>query len=282
MQHFQVFGIGIVFGEGEIELGIHRDDFGADAPQRFRRKRARRAVAAGRDHLDGARQFVALGDGLQIGLAHVGHGDIAAAGAFLAQSFQHDLLDRIDFVRPEGQRPLRAHLHAGPAIFIVAGGHHRNGGAVQRKLREIGNRRQGEADVMDFAAGAHQADRQRLLDGERIGPVIVARNHLGLDADLMEIGSQSQAQRLYAQKIDFLAEQPARVIFAKAVGGHQRQILVIGGVGLEVRAGLDHQNSVNGCGLGFSRTAPPPQPGSCGPRLPSRRSKRGFAMSNVS
>ena len=93
MQHLQVFGIGIVFGEGEIELGVHADHFGADAAQRFRRKRTRRAVAAGRDHLDRARQLVALGHGLKIGLAHVGHGDIGAAGALLALAVQHDLLD---------------------------------------------------------------------------------------------------------------------------------------------------------------------------------------------
>ena len=76
---------------------------------------------------------------------------------------------RVDLVRPEGQRPLRAHLHAGPAILIVAGGDHRHGRAVQRELREIGHRRQRQADVMHFAAGPHQADGQRLLDRERIG-----------------------------------------------------------------------------------------------------------------
>ena len=81
----------------------------------------------------------------------------------------------------------------------------------------------------------------------------MAGDDLGLDADLVQIGAQPQAQRLHAQQIDFLAEQPARVIFAKAVGGDQRQIFVIGGVGLEVGAGLEHEGSVSECGLGFSR-----------------------------
>ena len=103
--------------------------------------------------LMGRDSLMALGHGRQIGLAHVGHGDIGAAGPFLAQPFQHDLLERVDLVRPEGQRPLRAHLHAGPAILIMAGGHHGDGGAVQRELREIGDRRQRQADVMHFAAG---------------------------------------------------------------------------------------------------------------------------------
>ena len=70
----------------------------------------------------------------------------------------------------------------------------------------------------------------------------MAGDDLGLNADLVQIGAQPQAQRLDAQKIDLLAEQPARVIFAKAVGGDQRQVLVIGGVGHKVGAGLDHDS----------------------------------------
>ena len=68
----------------------------------------------------------------------------------------------------------------------------------------------------------------------------MAGDDLGLDADVVQIGAQPQAQRLDAQQVDLLAEQPARVIFAKAVGGDQRQVLVVGGVGDEVGAGLDH------------------------------------------
>ena len=67
---------------------------------------------------------------------------------------------------PKVSGRLRAHLHAGPAILIVAGGDHRHGRAIQRELREIGDRRQRQADVVHLAAGAHQPDDQRLLDGE--------------------------------------------------------------------------------------------------------------------
>ena len=59
----------------------------------------------------------------------------------------------------------------------------------------------------------------------------MAGDDFGLDADVVQIGAQPQPQRLDAQKIDLLAEQPARVIFAKAVGGDQRDILVIRRVG---------------------------------------------------
>ena len=63
---------------------------------------------------------------------------------------------------------------------------------------------------------------------------------LRLHTYVMQVSAQPKPQRLDAQKVDLLAEQPARVIFAKAVGGYQRQILVIGGVGNKVAARLDH------------------------------------------
>ena len=96
---------------------------------------------------------------------------------------------------------------------------------------------------MHFAAGAHQADDQRLLDRQRIGAEVMAGDDFGLNPDLVQIGAQPQAQRLDAQKIDLLAEQPARVIFAKAVGGdqaadfHNRRVL-----GFRSARGLMHEN----------------------------------------
>ena len=50
-------------------------------------------------------------------------------------------------------------------------------------------------------------------------------------ADLMQKGAEPQPQRLHAQKIDLFAEQPARVVFAKAVGGDEGQVFVVEGVG---------------------------------------------------
>jgi len=38
------------------------------------------------------------------------------------------------------------------------------------------------------------------------------------NADLTQIGAEAKAQRLDAEKIDFLPKQPARVVLAKAVG----------------------------------------------------------------
>ena len=159
VQHVKVFGIGIVFGEGEIQFVVHRDHFRSDSGQRFRREGARRAVAGGANHLDRPRQADAARHVAQIGLAHIGHGDIGAARALFPQPAQHDLLQPGHLVRPESQRTLRAHLHPGPAILVMAGRHHRHGGTVQRELSEVGHRRQRQPNVMDLAARPHQPQR---------------------------------------------------------------------------------------------------------------------------
>ena len=51
----QILGVGIVTREGEVELAIERDDFGAERGEQLRREGARRAVAAGGDDLHLAR-----------------------------------------------------------------------------------------------------------------------------------------------------------------------------------------------------------------------------------
>ena len=52
VQHLHIFGIGIVFWERVVKLGIHRNDVCADSLQRVRRKNARCAVAACCHHPD--------------------------------------------------------------------------------------------------------------------------------------------------------------------------------------------------------------------------------------
>ena len=57
MQHVQVFGVRIVARKSEVELAIERDDLDAERAQQLRREGARRAVAAGGDDLQLAREF---------------------------------------------------------------------------------------------------------------------------------------------------------------------------------------------------------------------------------
>ena len=56
-------------------------------------------------------------------------------------------------------------------------------------------------------------------------------------AQFVDVGSEAQAQGLNAQKVDLGAEQPAGVVLPKAGGLHEGQVLVVGGLRDEVRAG---------------------------------------------
>jgi hypothetical protein len=81
-----------------------------------------------------------------------------------------------------------------------------------------------------------QAEDQGLLDRQRIGPVVVADDDLGL-AEFADIGAKTLAKRLDAQQVDLRSEQPAGVVLAKAGRLDQGFALVGGGIGLEIGAG---------------------------------------------
>ena len=66
----------------------------------------------------------------------------------------------------------------------------------------------------------------------------MADHDLGLAPSSCEQGAEPQAQRLDAQQVDLLPEQPARVVFAKAGGLDQRLGFVRVGVGDERGFGL--------------------------------------------
>ncbi len=144
---------------------------------------------------------------------------------------EHDVLEPRHLVGAEGERAVRAHLHAGPAIVVVRGGDHRDARHVEVELREIGHRRQCQADVVDLAARGDQAVDQRHLDRRRIGAEIVAGDDLRLDAEFVDQRAEAEAERLDAHQVDLAAEQPARVIFAKAGGFHHR----LGFIGIGIR-----------------------------------------------
>jgi hypothetical protein len=151
---------------------------------------------------------------------------------------QHDRLQPVHLVRTECERALRPHLHAGPAVLVVACCYHRDRGRIECELREIGNGRRHHADVDHVATRAHETQRKRLLDRQRIGTVIVTRHDLGRDAHLMEQRSEPQTQCFHAEQIEFAAEQPARVIFAKPVRRDERLGFVFIGVRLQIAARL--------------------------------------------
>ncbi len=215
-QHFVVFGVRVVLGEGRVERGVELDDFGAHGAQGLGREGAGRAVAAGADDLELALQLELGGDIVHVALLHAFDAAHAATRVFHAQAAHDDFLQPAHFVRTEGQRRLAAHLDAGPAVVVVRGGDHGDAGRLLVELGEVGDRRQAQADIDDLDPGLDQADDQGVLDVHRIRAVVVAGDQLRLDAALADIGAEAQAQRRNAKEVDFLAEDPARVIFAEA------------------------------------------------------------------
>ena len=236
MQHLHVFGVRIVFRKGVVELGVERDHLAADRFHHLRRERARGAVAAGDHDFQLALQLRALGEIGDVARRKILVELIGAAGLVPEFGVEHDLLQPRHLVGTEGKRPVGAHLDAGPAIVVMRGRDHRDAGHVEVELREIGHRRHGKPDVMHLAARRHQAGDQRIFDRGRIAAEIVPGDDLLFDAEFRDQRAQPHAQRLNAHQIDFLVEQPARVIFAKTGRLHHR--LGFKGIGIRNQHGF--------------------------------------------
>ena len=232
VEHLHIFRVRIVIGEGEVEFAIERDHLRADPFQHTRRKGARRAIAAGGDHLERVFQLLAIGEVLDVALGHVRHVNVAPPIPRFALAFKDDALQVQHLVRPESERALRAHLHARPAILVVARRHHGDGRHVEIELREIGNRRQREPDIVHLASRTHQPDDERLLDGGRVGTEIVPDRDRRTNAHLVQHRAEAEAQCLNAHQVDLLGEQPPCIIFAKPGGSDQRKVLEFRRIGL--------------------------------------------------
>ena len=233
VQHLHVFGVGIVFGESVIELAVERDDLAADGGEDLRRKRAGGAVAAGANDLEAALELRARREIGDVTGREVLDEGVGATAAQVKARLEHDRLEPIDLVRAEGERASGAHLHAGPAVVVVGSGHHRHARHVESELGEIRHRGDRQADVADVAARRHQPRHQGGLHRGRIGAKIVAGHHLRRDAELVDERAEAEPQRLHPHQVDFLLQEPARVVFAKAGGLHQRLGFIGIGVGRE-------------------------------------------------
>ncbi len=196
------------------------------------------AVAAGRNHAQLALQLRPVGQVGDVARREIVDELIGAALAGLERGVEHDLLQPSHLVRAEGHRAIGAHLHAGPAIVVMRGGDHRNARHVEIELREIGHRRQRKPDVAHPHAGRHHAGGQRHLHRRGIAAEIVSGDDIGLDAHFMHQRADAHAEPLHAHQVDFLAEQPARVVFAKPGRLHHRLRFVGIGIRRKLRRGL--------------------------------------------
>ena len=72
----------------------------------------------------------------------------------------------------------------------------------------------------------------------------MADDDLLLHAEFAEQRAEAQAQRLHAHQVDFLLEQPARVVFAKAGRLHHRLRFIGVAVGAELGLRLGEQGGL--------------------------------------
>ena len=126
----------------------------------------------------------------------------------------------------------------------MAGRDHGHAGAIKGELGEIGGRRQGKANIQHLHPALQQADRQGLFDGDGIGAEIVTDDDFRLDILFVHIGGKAQTQCLNAQKVDFLLQNPARIIFTKTCGLDESLCLIGCRIGLQVLTGCAHGRSV--------------------------------------
>ena len=131
-----------------------------------------------------------------------------------------------------------AHLDAGPAIVVVAGGDHGDAFDAELELGEIGHGRKRQADVVDLGAAGQQPGDQRSFDRGRIRAVVVADDDAHRHAALAHQRGKAEADRFEAEQVDLLREAPASIVFAKPGRLDERQALEFDGVGDEVLAGL--------------------------------------------
>ncbi len=241
-QHLVVFGIGVVAGEGVVEFAVGLDHhWHAHPADGLRREGPGRAIAAGDHHLQRPRDAGAGGGVGDVAFLHAPYVGQAAARPRLALAGEHDFLEPAHLVGAEGQRRPGPHLHPAPAVLVMAGGDHGHAGGVQVELGEIGDRRHRQADVEDLAARLDQPQGQGLLDGKRIGPVVMSDHHPAL-AEILEQGPEPQAHDLRAQQVELRPEQPAGVVLTKAGRLHQGLVLELQRVGDKVGArGVEHR-----------------------------------------
>ena len=213
-----------------------------------------RAVAAGGDHLDGVLQLRPAGQIGDVAVGEILHEAVGAAAALVELGGEHDVLQPAHLVGAEGERPVGAHLDAGPAVLVVRGRHHGDRRHVEVELGEIGHRRHRHADVVHLHPGGHQAGHERELDGGGIGAEIVAGDDLRLHPHLVQQRAEAEPQRLHAHQVDLLLEEPARVVFAEAGGLHHRLRFVGLRVGLQGRL----RGGEHGASRGSRRLCPSP------------------------
>jgi hypothetical protein len=108
MQHLHILGVRIVAREGEVELAVERNNFGAERAQELGRERPGGAIPTSRDDLEMAFQFWPAGQIGDVTGRKVGHEFISASHLGAVIAGDDDVAQARHLLRPEGHRPCRA------------------------------------------------------------------------------------------------------------------------------------------------------------------------------
>src|SRR5262249_4076168 len=126
VQHLHVFRIGIVPRKIEIEITIERHHLAANSFEHARCPRARRAIAAGGDYFEPAREPSSRRERPDVAIGQIRNKYVAAAWGRFALAGEDEVLERGHLLWSEGKGSGEPHLDAGPAIVVVAGRDHRH------------------------------------------------------------------------------------------------------------------------------------------------------------
>ena len=140
-----------------------RHNFNTEPLEQIGRKRRRGAIACRTHDFEFTAHLEIANKIIKVSFAHAMHKFIATARSGLTFSVQNNLAQFAHLIRAVRQRSLKPHLHTGPTVGIMACRDHRDRWRVQMKLREIGHRGQGRADVFHMNASLHQAQHQRVF-----------------------------------------------------------------------------------------------------------------------
>ena len=213
-----------------------------------------------RHHLEPARELRPVDEVGDVAGRKIFHERVRTAAALIEAGVEHDILEPRHLVGAKGERPINAHLHAGPAVLVVRGGHNRHARHVELELRKVRHRRERQPDIMHLAARRHEPGDQRRLHRCRVGAKIVAGDDTRLDPELADQRAEPEPQRLHPHEVDLFPQKPARVVFAKTGDFDQRLRFI--GIGVGAKRGLrlgKHRQSLTTSGMELFRADSPAQ-----------------------
>ncbi|MNM38743.1 hypothetical protein D3C81_495070 [compost metagenome] len=212
-QVFQVgrfAGIGVVVGEGAVDIAVQRNDFGADRFQQLRREGTGHAVARIGDHLQRAVQLHVIGNTLDVISADLALLVVTRFRRLHEAAFDNALVKVGDRIAGQGLTT-DDDLETVVVRRIVAAGNRYAGTGAQMVGGEIHDRGRSQTDIDHRTAGTPQAFGQPRRQF-RTGQAAIAADHHLAQALLEGDGADGLADQRGGARRQFAADHAADVI----------------------------------------------------------------------